>query len=38
MGPRAKQKKYLIKLGKLGKYGKPTNETPISWLAYYLSE
>jgi H/ACA ribonucleoprotein complex subunit 4 len=38
LGPRASQKKFLIKSGKLDKHGKPTPETPKGWLSYYVSD
>jgi len=38
LGPRAAQKKTLIKEGKLDKHGKPTESTPKTWLTYYVSE
>jgi H/ACA ribonucleoprotein complex subunit 4 len=38
LGPRATQKKSLIKTGKLDQHGKPTPSTPSTWLKYYISE
>jgi H/ACA ribonucleoprotein complex subunit 4 len=38
LGPRASQKKFLVKSGKLDKHGKPTPETPKGWLQYYISD
>jgi len=38
LGPRASQKKGLIKAGKLDPHGKPTPTTPGTWLKYYISE
>mmetsp|Transcript_34342 Transcript_34342/g.31053 ORF Transcript_34342/g.31053 Transcript_34342/m.31053 type:complete len:265 (-) Transcript_34342:189-983(-) len=38
LGPRATQKKSLIKAGKLDKHGKPTEGTPKSWVKYYVNE
>lgn len=38
MGPRAQQKKNLIKEGLLDKHGKPTPQTPQSWIVYYVNE
>jgi len=38
LGPRASQKKGLIKAGKLDPHGKPTPQTPGTWLNYYISE
>jgi len=38
LGPRATQKKFLKKEGKLDKHGKPTPQTPVSWTSYYQSE
>jgi H/ACA ribonucleoprotein complex subunit 4 len=33
LGPRAQQKKQLIKEGKLDKYGRPNESTPAGWSA-----
>jgi len=38
LGPRAAQKKFLIKTGKLDKFGKPKPETPGTWLKYYKDD
>ncbi len=38
LGPRAAQKKFLIKTGKLDKFGKPKPETPSTWLKYYKDD
>jgi len=38
LGPRAAQKKFLIKTGKLDKHGKPTPETPKGWTSYFVSD
>jgi len=38
LGPRASQKKHLIKQGKLDKHGKPTPDTPKSWLSYFVDD
>lgn len=38
LGPRASQKKFLIKAGKLDPHGKPTPETPSAWLKYFVSD
>jgi H/ACA ribonucleoprotein complex subunit 4 len=38
LGPRASQKKFLIKTGKLDKHGKPTSDTPKGWLQYFVSD
>jgi H/ACA ribonucleoprotein complex subunit 4 len=38
LGPRASQKKFLIKSGHLDSHGKPTATTPSSWVKYYVSE
>jgi len=38
LGPRAAQKKSMIKEGKLDKHGKPIPETPKSWVQYYISD
>ena len=35
MGPKAQQKKKLIKDGKLDKYGRATEETPAEWKSEY---
>ncbi|XP_014361699.2 H/ACA ribonucleoprotein complex subunit 4 [Papilio machaon] len=36
LGPKASQKKQLIQLGKLDKYGKPNENTPAEWLNSYV--
>lgn len=36
LGPKASQKKQLIQLGKLDKYGKPNENTPSEWLNSYV--
>jgi len=38
LGPRASQKKFLIKSGKLDTHGKPTPDTPAAWLKYFVSD
>jgi len=38
LGPRATQKKFLIKAGQLDTHGKPTATTPGNWVKYYVSE
>jgi H/ACA ribonucleoprotein complex subunit 4 len=38
LGPRATQKKFLIKAGKLDAHGKPNPSTPNTWVKYYLSD
>jgi len=38
LGPRASQKKALIKDGKLDPHGKPTATTPKTWIQYYVDE
>lgn len=36
LGPNAKAKKNLIAQGKLDKYGRPNENTPISWKQSYI--
>jgi len=38
LGPRAAQKKSLIKEGKLDTHGKPNPNTPKTWMSYYVDE
>lgn len=38
LGPRATQKAELKKLGLLDKHGKPTPQTPQSFMVYYVNE
>jgi H/ACA ribonucleoprotein complex subunit 4 len=38
LGPRAAQKKVLIKEGKLDTHGKPNPNTPKTWMAYFVDE
>ena len=38
LGPRALRKKYLIKEGMLDKHGKPNENTPSDWTAFYVTE
>lgn len=38
LGPRASQKKFLIKTGKLDKHGKPNPLTPATWIKYFIDE
>ncbi|KAJ3373308.1 centromere/microtubule-binding protein cbf5 [Allomyces arbusculus] len=36
LGPKAQEKKKLIKEGKLDKFGRPTEETPKNWTSGYV--
>uniref|UniRef100_A0A0K8R334 Putative pseudouridine synthase n=1 Tax=Ixodes ricinus TaxID=34613 RepID=A0A0K8R334_IXORI len=36
LGPKASQKKLMIKQGLLDKHGKPTDSTPITWIQEYV--
>ena len=36
LGPKASQKKLMIKQGLLDKYGKPTDSTPATWAQEYV--
>ena len=36
LGPKAIEKKKLIKDGKLGKYGETTDQTPAAWTKDYV--
>lgn len=38
LGPRAQRKKNLKKLGLLDEKGKPTPNTPVDWVSYYIDE
>jgi len=36
LGPKAVEKKKLVAAGKLDKYGKPNNKTPVDWKNDYI--